>query len=163
VSVFRRNGRFITENDMLSMWRDGVEPFNIAKQLGISNSTVIKVLHRHGLPKADSSVRPKVCLALDGHKCRSDHEKLVDNWLYLHNIRHVYEPRLRNIRFKPDWYLPKQKLYMEFVFLSAESGTRYQLLHQRKITSLQQLLGARFVVLNQNNWETELEKAVGKG
>ncbi len=52
--------------------------------------------------------------AVDGHYVRSKAEKLVDNWLYMMGIVHVYEKRLP-IREEvySNFYLPRGNVYIE--------------------------------------------------
>jgi len=63
--------------------------------------------------------KPKVATnfkCLDGHVVRSKGELMIDNHLYRLGIEHEYENTIR-IRGKPikyDWYLPKDKIYIEY-------------------------------------------------
>jgi len=48
--------------------------------------------------------RGYMCLAIDGHECRSLGEKNVDDWLYRHSIPHEKEVRYPGKRaFRADW------------------------------------------------------------
>lgn len=52
----------------------------------------------------------------DGHKVRSKSEKVIDDYLFEHNIIHVYEKEIvvdQNITIHPDFYLPNFNLYIE--------------------------------------------------
>lgn len=53
----------------------------------------------------------------DGHYVRSKAELIIDNWLHLENIRHIYEKQVSfpngEKRFC-DFYLPDYKAYVEF-------------------------------------------------
>lgn len=56
--------------------------------------------------------------AEDGHKVRSTHEMVIDNYFFNHNIRHVYEKLVfsKNTCDKCtcDWYLPDYDVYVEY-------------------------------------------------
>lgn len=64
--------------------------------------------------------------AEDGHKVRSTHEMIIDNYLFNHNIRHVYEKIVysmnSNDKCTCDWYLPDYDVYIEYWGLD---GKRY--------------------------------------
>lgn len=52
----------------------------------------------------------------DGHKVRSKSEKVIDDYLFEHNILHIYEKEIvidQNITIHPDFYLPKFNLFIE--------------------------------------------------
>lgn len=53
---------------------------------------------------------------LDGHKVRSLGELVIDNALYLMNVPHEYEDYINKFKskFKYDWYLPQNQLYIEY-------------------------------------------------
>ena len=54
------------------------------------------------------SGRGYICLAKDGHKCRSIGEKIVDDYLYAHDIPHEIEPFYPGERkFRADWKVGK--------------------------------------------------------
>lgn len=53
---------------------------------------------------------------IDGHIVKSKAEREIDNYLFLHNIRHCYEkpiPVDNNTEIHPDFYLPDLDLYIE--------------------------------------------------
>lgn len=55
----------------------------------------------------------------DGHYVRSKGEKIIDDWLYHHNIVHAYEksvymPSNPNDIVLSDFYIPKGDVYIEF-------------------------------------------------
>jgi hypothetical protein len=53
--------------------------------------------------------------ATDGHQVRSRAEMLIDNWLYMQNIVHAVERRLPiEETAYCDFYIPKNKVYVEF-------------------------------------------------
>jgi len=52
--------------------------------------------------------RGYICLAKDGHECRSIGEKIVDDYLYTHNIPHEKEPSYPGEKkFRADWKVGK--------------------------------------------------------
>lgn len=53
----------------------------------------------------------------DGHYVRSKAEREIDNYFYIKNIRHAYEPKYRaqdDKEYYPDFYLPDYLLYIEY-------------------------------------------------
>ncbi len=53
---------------------------------------------------------------LDGHVVRSKGELIIDNHLHRLGIKHEYERtiKVRGNPIKYDWYLPKEKVYIEY-------------------------------------------------
>lgn len=66
-------------------------------------------------------------LSADGHNVRSDGERVIDNYFFYRKIPHAYEKPLyldKN-QYKieaivPDFYLPQQDVYVEFLGYSGE-------------------------------------------
>ncbi len=57
--------------------------------------------------------RGYICLAKDGHECRSIGEKIIDDYLFTHNINHEQEPYYPGERkFRADWKVGKY--FIEF-------------------------------------------------
>ena len=54
---------------------------------------------------------------LNGTQVRSKSERSIADWLYLHNIKFVYEPVINfaDFPFKPDFYIPEADIYIEHV------------------------------------------------
>jgi DNA helicase-4 len=54
---------------------------------------------------------------LAGDQVRSKSERMIADWLYAHDIKYVYEPKLnlRDFPFKPDFYIPEADLYLEHI------------------------------------------------
>ena len=79
---------------------------------------IIIFLHyiRRKLANSKKNVPISRFKCLDGHVVRSKGELIIDNYLHLNGIRHIYEKTI-NINGKPikyDWYLPEGKLYIEY-------------------------------------------------
>jgi len=55
--------------------------------------------------------------SLNGTKVRSKSEQYIADWLYRHNIRFMYEPKVNfhDFDFKPDFYIPEANLYLEHI------------------------------------------------
>ena len=65
--------------------------------------------------KNRKNVYSRIRRTIKGHLVRSNFEKKFANYMYNRRIRYVYEPKLRlgkNL-FKPDFYLPDKKVYIE--------------------------------------------------
>ncbi|MBY8982444.1 MAG: hypothetical protein KGD57_05820 [Candidatus Lokiarchaeota archaeon] len=62
------------------------------------------------------SVQIKKYTCLDGHLVKSKGELIIDNYLYLLKIEHLYEKSIKiyGSKIKYDWYLPKYDIYMEY-------------------------------------------------
>ena len=76
--------------------------------------------------------------AADGHIVRSDGERAIDNYLYYHQIPHAYELKLYYRDGKaitPDFYLPQQDAYIEFLGYSGEKYLKENE-YKRKIYTL---------------------------
>lgn len=58
---------------------------------------------------------PYVTLA--GDHVRSKSERSIADWLYRHNIKYQYEPKVnfKDFEFQPDFYLPEADLYLEHI------------------------------------------------
>ena len=61
----------------------------------------------------------------DGHYVRSKAEREIDNFLYNHRIFHVYEekyyiPNQPNKYYEVDFYIPEQKLYIEYFGMNTD-------------------------------------------
>lgn len=54
---------------------------------------------------------------LNGEKVRSKSEQYIADWLFRHNIRYEYEPRIniKDFSFRPDFYIKDADLYLEHV------------------------------------------------
>jgi len=74
---------------------------------------------RRLLNKVKASEKTELLLklkCLDGHIVKSKGELIIDNYLYLRGIQHIYEKtiKINGKSIKPDWFLPKLKLYIEY-------------------------------------------------
>lgn len=59
----------------------------------------------------------KIYTSLNGTKVRSKSEQYIADWLYRHNLKFVYEPRVtfQEFSFFPDFYIPDANLYLEHI------------------------------------------------
>ena len=67
----------------------------------------------------------KIYTSLNGTKVRSKSEQYIADWLYRHNIKFVYEPKVtfQEKEFYPDFFIPDANLYIEHISnLSKGSG-----------------------------------------
>lgn len=63
--------------------------------------------------------RGYICLAKDGHECRSIGEKIIDDYLFIHNISHEQEPHYPGERrYRADWKVGEY--FIEFWGLKGE-------------------------------------------
>ena len=72
---------------------------------------ILKTIKKKYIPKVATSFK-----CLDGHVVRSKGELIIDNHLHRLGIEHEYENtiRVRGMLIKFDWYLPKNKIYIEY-------------------------------------------------
>lgn len=54
---------------------------------------------------------------LKGEKVKSKSERDIADWLFRHNLKYNYEPRVnfKDFEFKPDFYIPQADLYLEHI------------------------------------------------
>lgn len=62
----------------------------------------------------------KISTTLKGHRVRSKGEKRIADWLYSHNIKYKYEPKLS--KFVPDFFLPEHGVIIEYYGLADAPG-----------------------------------------
>ncbi|MFX0059645.1 MAG: hypothetical protein ACFE85_16885 [Candidatus Hodarchaeota archaeon] len=58
----------------------------------------------------------KYLKSIDGHIVKSKGELIIDNYLYLNGIQHIYEKKLKikGQKVKTDWYLPEYNAFIEY-------------------------------------------------
>jgi DNA helicase IV len=54
---------------------------------------------------------------LAGDQVRSKSERMIADWLFAHDVKYVYEPKvnMRDFPFEPDFYIPEADLYLEHI------------------------------------------------
>lgn len=59
----------------------------------------------------------KIYTTLNGTKVRSKSEQYIADWLYRHNLKFAYEPKVtfKDVSFHPDFFVPEANLYIEHV------------------------------------------------
>jgi predicted nuclease of restriction endonuclease-like RecB superfamily len=70
-----------------------------------------KILEKKYIPETANSFK-----CLDGHVVRSKGELIIDNYLFTHQIKHIYEEvvKVNGKSLKCDWYLPDIETYVEY-------------------------------------------------
>ncbi len=71
---------------------------------------------------------------LDGHKCRSLSELIIDNCLYRNGIIHIGEDYIKKEakrKYKFDWYLPDVNIYLEFFGYSGKNYHKNRVLKEK--------------------------------
>ncbi len=92
----------------------------------------------------NSSSLGRVMVAVDGHKCRSFGEKIINDWFTKNNILHEKEASYPNSRYKADWKI--NNVYIEYFGISSnqksEINQNYQktFLRKRKLCTEQNLI-----------------------
>jgi DNA helicase IV len=54
---------------------------------------------------------------LQGEKVKSKSERDIADWLFRHNLKYEYEPKInfKDFNFRPDFYIPQADLYLEHI------------------------------------------------
>ena len=82
--------------------------------------------------------RGYICLAKDGHVCRSIGEKIIDDYLFTHNISHEQEPHYPGERqFRADWKVGKY--FIEFWGLKGEEDYDKRMEDKKALAQQQQI------------------------
>ncbi|MEK6893039.1 MAG: UvrD-helicase domain-containing protein [Nanoarchaeota archaeon] len=73
--------------------------------------------YRRKIQKGKYTEYEKPYTTLGGEQVRSKSERYIADWLYIHNIKYLYEPQLilQDFPFKPDFYIPQADAYLEHV------------------------------------------------
>jgi transposase len=104
---YKGNNPIMPEKEELAgLYESGMSLDLIGDIFGVSGSRISKLCNEYGIQvKPDGWNNGQRYLCQDGHMVRSVYEQRVDNWLFAHNIPHVYEPPLPcDKRFKADFF-----------------------------------------------------------
>jgi len=129
-----------TREEFLRLYEQGWSVAIIARDLGLDEDTVLRFCHKQGIELRLNGWRGQRYECQDGHSVRSVFEQRVDDWLYKHDIEHIYEPPLPfDRRYLSDffangyyieiWGVKKSNKYYH------ENSTKY---NQRKLRKLAQ-------------------------
>lgn len=68
------------------------------------------------LRKSRKSVLISSFKCIDGHVVKSKGELIIDNFLHINGIKHIYEKTIKvnGHSIKYDWYLPDIRIYIEY-------------------------------------------------
>ena len=71
---------------------------------------------KKSIKESNQATQLKNYTCLDGHVVKSKGELIIDNYLYLLKIEHLYEKSIKifGSKIKYDWYLPKDDIYIEY-------------------------------------------------
>lgn len=111
---------------------------SIAKKLKTSPNLIIGILRKNGIeikPKIFCNKRTIPCS--NGLLVKSNYERIIAETLLQENMPFIYEPRLSNSRFIPDFYLPEKDLYVEYAGLTDKEWYNKQL--EKKKQTYQEL------------------------
>jgi hypothetical protein len=78
-------GQILSGHKAQNLMQYFAHEYSIEKELGITLS---------GIEEDYRNRYPTNFLCEDGHRVRSTHEKIIDDWLYKHRVPHAYEPIL---------------------------------------------------------------------
>ena len=105
-----------------------------------NKSVILKITNCSEVEILESGYESKITCD-DGHPVKSQQEAMIDNYLFGHNIRHVYEkpfPIDGNPEhdLHPDFYLPELDIYIEHFGITGnkryEETKEYKLPHYKK-------------------------------
>src|SRR3989338_5371128 len=73
--------------------------------------------HRNRMHKLGYYDYEKPYTTLNGEQVASKSERYIADWLYIHNIDYMYEPKIaiKDFEFKPDFYIPSADMYLEHI------------------------------------------------
>lgn len=73
--------------------------------------------YRIRMNKKDYPEYEKPYTSLDGVQVRSKSERYIADWLYIHNIKYIYEPLInfKDFNFRPDFFIPDADVYIEHI------------------------------------------------
>lgn len=104
-----------SRDELLVLYESGLTLTAIGDLFDFSWSTIWSLCKEYGIEMRPSGWEEgKRYLCQDGHLVRSIYEQRVDNWLFAHNVAHIYEPLLPwappRCHFKSDflangWYI----------------------------------------------------------
>lgn len=84
-----------TETELRHLYLERKLSLKNIGQLFNCGPTAIKLrLVKYDIPIRAPGWHGKLFLCKDGHKVRSTYEQRVDDWLYVHDLSHEYEPKL---------------------------------------------------------------------
>ncbi len=74
-------------------------------------------VRRRKAQKEEYAEYSKPYTTLGGEQVRSKSERYIADWLYIHNVKYLYEPSVmfKDFPFRPDFYIPQADAYLEHV------------------------------------------------
>lgn len=90
----REQPQLPTKEEFLQLYEQGWSVERIANDLNMHEDMLRRFCHKQGIELRPNGWRGQKYTCEDGHLVRSIFEQRVDNWLYEHNISHIYEPPL---------------------------------------------------------------------
>ena len=106
-----------------------------------NKSVILKITNCNEVEILDSGYESKITCE-DGHPVKSQQEAMIDDYLYHHNIKHIYEKPLSidedpEHDLHPDFYLPDYDLYIEHFGITGnkeyEKSKEYKLSIYKKL------------------------------
>lgn len=97
---------------------------------------------------SNSSSLGRICIARDGHKCRSFAEKIIDDWLFQRSIEHKKEAYYPNCNLRTDWRIGD--VFVEYIGISLDHRNRLSDCYQRTLVNKRNIclrLGLRLIEL----------------
>lgn len=104
--------------------------------------------------------RGYICLAKDGHECRSIGEKIVDDYLFTHNINHEQEPHYPGERlFRADWKVGEY--FIEFWGLKGDEDYDKKIEDKKAIAQQHQIPLIEITFDDLRNLEKKFKDIIG--
>jgi transcriptional regulator with XRE-family HTH domain len=101
-----------TKEELEALYADGLSMAEIGRRCGVSRQPIQSLFEKYSLdPRPDGFQGGRRWKCRDGHEVRSSYEQKVDDWLFEHQIEHLYSPRLPfDLRSSADflangWYI----------------------------------------------------------
>tara|TARA_Y100000310_G_scaffold339280_1_gene431502 strand:- start:10423 stop:11295 length:873 start_codon:yes stop_codon:yes gene_type:complete len=86
----------------------------ISRNYGVTNMTILNYLKKWKFPIRKSVYGTGLVICKDGHKVLSYPEKRIDDLLSSHGIEHKINERIKDTRYRYDFYIPELNLYIEY-------------------------------------------------
>lgn len=100
------------------MYQSGNTLEYIGNLLDVSANTIKRRMVKWEIPRREQKILNYRFTSNDGHIVKSSMELIADNWLFNNGIIHVYEKNLGETKFKCDFYIPENNLYIEIFGLT---------------------------------------------
>jgi len=126
--------------EIKKLYLSGYDSFAIAEKFGVSRPTIISFLKHYNIRVKNRKFmgRKKEIICSNGQKVWSNPERQIIEYLLQKGIEFIYEQRIicEKQLIKPDFFLPKQDMYIEYAGLMEYEWYRQQIEKKQEIMNL---------------------------